>query len=243
MARCLQAPSHYLIQCWKGINMVPGDMYSARWILCWLRQVVCIHLVCYNLMSFDVAIQLLQSQYDSSSSLRYQVQMMFNAYLLAHLQTVFLIDLYCCIWLVCCVWCWFAYILIYVCCCLFHFWCCDCIHECSELFSVHICDAIYHDHVTYMIDLMMMVSACATHYCDVIMGAMASQITSLTIVYWTVYSDADQRKHQSSVSLAFVRWPVNSPHKWPVTRKMFPLDDVIMSLANIIRCKSNSSSL
>ena len=70
------------------------------------------------------------------------------------------------------------------------------------------------------------------HYGDVIMGAIASQITSLTIVYSTVYSDADQRKHQSSASLAFVwgihRGPVNSPHKWPVTRKMFPFDDVIM---------------
>ena len=45
-------------------------------------------------------------------------------------------------------------------------------------------------------------------------------------------SGAEQRKHQSSVSLAFVRgshrWPVNCPHKWPVTRKMFPFDDVIM---------------
>ena len=64
------------------------------------------------------------------------------------------------------------------------------------------------------------------------MGAIASQITSLTIVYSTVYSDADQRKHQSSAPLAFVQrihqGPVNSPHKWPVTRKMFPLDDVIM---------------
>ena len=70
------------------------------------------------------------------------------------------------------------------------------------------------------------------HYNDVIMGMIASQITSLTIVYSTVYSDADQRKHQSSASLAFVqgihRGPVNSPHKWPVTRKMFPFDDVIM---------------
>ena len=69
-------------------------------------------------------------------------------------------------------------------------------------------------------------------YGDVIMGAIASQITSITIVYWTVYSDADQRKHQSSALLAFVwgihRGPVNSPHKWPVTRKMFPFDDVIM---------------
>ena len=65
------------------------------------------------------------------------------------------------------------------------------------------------------------------HYGDVIMGTMASQITSITILYWTVLSGADQRKHQSSASLAFVRgihrWPVNSPHKWPVTRKCFHL--------------------
>ena len=74
------------------------------------------------------------------------------------------------------------------------------------------------------------------HYGDVIMDAIASQITSLTIVYSIVYSDADQRKHQSSASLAFVRWihrgPVNSPHKWPVTRKMFPFYDVIMLSVN-----------
>ena len=74
------------------------------------------------------------------------------------------------------------------------------------------------------------------HYHDVIMGSIASQITSLTIVYSTVYSDADQRKHQSSASLAFVReihrGPVNFPHKWPVTRKMFPFDDVIMCVGN-----------
>ena len=53
------------------------------------------------------------------------------------------------------------------------------------------------------------------------MGVIASQITSLTIVYSTVYLDADQRKHQSSASVAFMwgihRGPVNSPHKWPVT--------------------------
>ena len=64
------------------------------------------------------------------------------------------------------------------------------------------------------------------------MGAMASQITSLTIVYSSIYPCADQRTHQSSAPLAFVRgihrWPVNSPHKRPVTGKMFPLDDVIM---------------
>ena len=71
------------------------------------------------------------------------------------------------------------------------------------------------------------------HYNDIIMGSMPSQFTSLTIVYSKVDSGADQRKHQSSASLAFVRgihrWPVNSPHKWPVTRKMFPFDDVIMN--------------
>ena len=72
-----------------------------------------------------------------------------------------------------------------------------------------------------------------SHYNDVIMGAMASQITGVSIVYPSVYSDADHRKHQSSASLTFVRgihrWPVNSPHKGPVTRNMFPFDDVIMS--------------
>ena len=66
------------------------------------------------------------------------------------------------------------------------------------------------------------------------MSAMASQITSLTSVYSTVYSGADQRKLQSSASLAFVwgihRWLVNSPQKGPLTRKMFPFDDVIMIL-------------
>ena len=74
-------------------------------------------------------------------------------------------------------------------------------------------------------------SPCKSHYNDVILGAIASQITSLAIVY-SVKSGADQRKHQSSASLAFVqgihRWPVNSPHKWPVTRNMFPFDVVIM---------------
>ena len=71
------------------------------------------------------------------------------------------------------------------------------------------------------------------HYDDVIMTMLASQITSLMVVYSIVYSVVNQRKHQSSASLAFVReihrGPVNFPHKWPVTRKMFPFDDVIMS--------------
>ena len=77
------------------------------------------------------------------------------------------------------------------------------------------------------------------HYSDVIMGTIASQIISLTTVYSTVYSDADQRKHQGSASLAFVRGihrgPVNFPHKWPVTWEMFPFDDVIMLLTFVGR--------
>ena len=62
------------------------------------------------------------------------------------------------------------------------------------------------------------------------MSALASQITSLTIIYSTTYPGADERKYHSSASLAFVRriyrWPVN--YKGPVTRKMFPSDDVII---------------
>ena len=71
-----------------------------------------------------------------------------------------------------------------------------------------------------------------SHYNDVTMSAIASQIISPGIVYSTVYSGADQRKHQSSAGLAFVRrihrGTVNSPHKRPVMRKMFPFDDVII---------------
>ena len=80
----------------------------------------------------------------------------------------------------------------------------------------------------------------------VIMGAIASQVTSLKIVYSIVYSDADQRKHQSYASLAFVRGIhrglVNSPHKWPVTRKMFPFDDVIMICLFVGYCDTASVS-
>ena len=72
----------------------------------------------------------------------------------------------------------------------------------------------------------------ARHYNDVIMNKMSFQISSVAVVYSTVVSYADQRKHQSSASLAFVweihRWPVNSPHKSQWRVKMFPFDDVIM---------------
>ena len=81
------------------------------------------------------------------------------------------------------------------------------------------------------------------HTNDVIMSTMASQTTSLTIVYSTVYSGANHIIHQSSASLAFVRgihqWPVNSPHKGPVKRKMFPFGDVIMYLIDSNNGKCN----
>ena len=64
------------------------------------------------------------------------------------------------------------------------------------------------------------------------MGVISSQITNLAIVFSTVYSGAEENNHHSTASLAIVlgihRWPVISPHKWPVTRKMFPFDDIIM---------------
>ena len=67
------------------------------------------------------------------------------------------------------------------------------------------------------------------------MSTLASQITGVPIVYSAFCSGADQRKYQCSASLAFVRgihrWPVNSPHKEPVMRNIFPFDDVIMTLS------------
>ena len=64
------------------------------------------------------------------------------------------------------------------------------------------------------------------------MSAMASRIAGFSIVFLTFCPGADQRKHQSSATLASVkgihRWPMNSPHKGPVARKIFPFDDVII---------------
>ena len=73
---------------------------------------------------------------------------------------------------------------------------------------------------------------CSVNYSDVIISAMVSQITGVSIVYSTVCSGAGEIKHQSSALLAFVRGihlsSVNSPHKRPITRKMFPFGDFIM---------------
>ena len=73
------------------------------------------------------------------------------------------------------------------------------------------------------------------------MSTMASQITSVSIVYSNVCSGPDQRKHRSSASLAFVRrihrWPVNSPHKGPVTRKLLPFAYIVMSFqSRVMKC-------
>ena len=106
----------------------------------------------------------------------------------------------------------------------------NCIHVCHRLCL----DIISPANVVIQVSILASVHIRCEHYSDVIMGAMASHVISLTIVYSTVHSGAVQRKHRSSASLAFVqgihRWPVNSPHKWPVTRKMFPFDDVIMRI-------------
>ena len=79
------------------------------------------------------------------------------------------------------------------------------------------------------------------------MGAMVSQITILTIVFSTVYSDTDEEKHQSYASLSFVRgihrWPVNSLHKETVSRKMFPFDVVIMDQIDATNLRPGSTRL
>ena len=83
------------------------------------------------------------------------------------------------------------------------------------------------------------------HYSDIMMSALVSQITGVSIVCSAVCSGIGQRKHQSTASLAFVRgnhrWPMDSPHTGPVTRKMFPFGDVIMltkSSGEIAHCQS-----
>ena len=70
------------------------------------------------------------------------------------------------------------------------------------------------------------------YYMDVIMSAMASQITSVSIfsqlfVYVQIKENIKARRHWPLCE-GIHRWPVDSPHKGPVTRKMFPFDDVIM---------------
>ena len=116
--------------------------------------------------------------------------------------------------------------------------------EYMEIWVLHrMCEVWLFSHCLRKLQLLSSAIACllhfvqskdvsSEHYSDVIMDAMPSQITGVSIVCSTDGSGADQRKHQSSASLAFMqgihRSPVNSLHKWPVSRKMFPFYDVIM---------------
>ena len=86
--------------------------------------------------------------------------------------------------------------------------------------------------------LMVWLASPGGHYRDINMSVMASQITSVSNVCSAHCPGADQRKHQGSASLAFVsgihRWPVDSPHKGPVTRKMLAFDDVFMNYVGYV---------
>ena len=76
---------------------------------------------------------------------------------------------------------------------------------------------------------------------------MVSQIIGVSMVYPTVCSGADKRKHQSSASLAFARGihqcPVSSPHKVPVTQKTFTFDNIIMFMLFFPVLTSSSFSI
>ena len=94
--------------------------------------------------------------------------------------------------------------------------------HCGRLFPSQTANKAFPYH-----DVIISQNFASTHYGDIKMGAMASQITKPTVVSSTVYSGADQRKHQSSASLAFVRgihrWPVNSCTKGQYRGKCFHL--------------------
>ena len=108
---------------------------------------------------------------------------------------------------------------------------CDALNVSQGVFFWRLVFSVWHDEIAGSMTQ-------GVHYNDVMMGVMASRITSLTIVYPAVYSGPDQRKYQSSASLAFVRGnhrsPVISSHKWPVTLKMFPFDEVIMGYESFV---------
>ena len=91
--------------------------------------------------------------------------------------------------------------------------CFDYFHDTT--FCMIVCPSIFFSiHLPTILLVCISICMCATHYNDVIISTMASPITSLTDVYSTIHSGTDERKHQSSASLALVRvihwWPVNS---------------------------------
>ena len=107
--------------------------------------------------------------------------------------------------------------------------------SCHRYFSrkSHIVEFTHSHNLQFVYDIQSLYPTIQLHhYSEVIMSPVAPKITNLTIIYSTVYSGADHRKHQSSVSLGLAqrihRWPVNSLHKGQATWKIFPFDDVIM---------------
>ena len=102
--------------------------------------------------------------------------------------------------------------------------------------------------VQITLDIILSVFIPHSHYSDVIMSVMASQITGVSIVYSTVCSGADQRTHLSSASLAFVRgihrWPVNTPHKRQLPRKLYHfLTSSCVGLYNHLACKGRQTRI
>ena len=95
---------------------------------------------------------------------------------------------------------------------------------------------VYYGLVQTNLHISFRITSMALYYSYVTMGVMASQITSLTIVYSTVYSGADKKSKLRVTGLCggIHRWPVNSPRKGPVTLKMFPFDDAIMVNRKIV---------
>ena len=122
-------------------------------------------------------------------------------------------------------------------------WTCKSICHWHPIKYVHgiFCELLSGECVIVFHVIYLPIDVFADHYSDVIINAMASQITGFSIAYSIVCPGADESKHQSSASLAFVRgthrWPLDSPHKAPVKRKMFPFDDVIIiiDMGNLAR--------
>ena len=100
----------------------------------------------------------------------------------------------------------------------------------------HAAERVNRNCMTFKIN----VSTQCYHYNDVIMTTMASQITGLTVVYSTVYSDADQRKHQSSAPLAFV-WGIHRD-RW-IPRKKGQLRGKCFHLMTSSWCQTLMSTL
>ena len=118
---------------------------------------------------------------------------------------------------------------------------CFCSHFIDVCFQQTISCCCFLHNDTVLLRRYLMLFYWDQHYSGVIMSTLASQIISLTIVYSIVYSGTDQRKHQSSTSLAFVRginqWPVNSPIQRASNAEMFPFDDVIIKFDDALQRK------